>query len=126
MNYRPIIKMQKYKTLENNIGENLDDGHDILDIIPKTRAFQVAPVVKNLPANAEDMGNVRDMGSIPGSGGSPGEGNDNPLQYSCLENPTCRGAWQATVHWVAKSQTQLKQLTMYTHTKDTIHERNNG
>ena len=48
-----------------------------------------------------------DMGSIPGSGRSPGEGNDNPLQYSCLENPLDRGAWQATVHGVAKSQTQL-------------------
>ena len=69
MNYRPIIKMQKYKTLENNIGENLDDGHDFLDIIPKTHASQVALVVKNPLANA---GDVRDMGSIPGSGRSPG------------------------------------------------------
>ena len=41
-----------------------------------------------------------DLGSIPGSGRSPGEGNDNPLQYSCLENPMDRGAWQATVHGV--------------------------
>ena len=48
-------------------------------------ASQVAPVVKNLPANA---GDVRDMGSIPGSGRSPREGHGNPLQYSCLENPT--------------------------------------
>ena len=39
-----------------------------------------------------------DLGSIPGSGRSPGEGNGNPLQYSCLENPMDRGAWQATVH----------------------------
>jgi len=46
-----------------------------------------------------------DMGSIPGSGRSPGEGNGNPLQYSCLENPMDREAWQATVHGVAKSQT---------------------
>ena len=43
-----------------------------------------------------------DPGSIPGSGRSPGEGNGNPLQYSCLENPLNRGAWQATVHWVAR------------------------
>ena len=107
MNYRPIIKMQKYKTLENNIGENLDDGYDSLDIIPKTHASWVALVVKNLPANAGNMGSVRDMGSILGSGGSPGEGNDSPLQFSCLEDPTCRGAWQATVHWVAKSRTPL-------------------
>ena len=51
-------------------------------------ASQVALVVKNPPANARD---VRDTGFIPGSGRSPGEGNSNPLQYSCLENPTDRG-----------------------------------
>ena len=66
-------------------------------------AFQVAPVAKNPPDNA---GTVRDMGSIPGSGRSPGEDyQDYPLQYSCLENPTDRGAWQTTVHGVAKSRT---------------------
>ena len=43
-----------------------------------------------------------DLGSIPGSGRSPGEGNGNPLQYSSLENPMDRGAWQATVHGVAR------------------------
>ena len=62
----------------------------------------VALVVKNQPANAGDTG---DVGSIPGSGRSPGEGNSNPLQNSCLENPTNRGAWQATVHRVTKSLT---------------------
>ena len=51
--------------------------------------------------------NVGDLGSIPGSGRSPGEGNGNPLQYSCLENPMDGGVWQATVHGVAESQTQL-------------------
>ena len=48
---------------------------------------------------------VRDVGLIPGSGRAPGEGNDNPLQYSCLGNPMDRGAWQATVHKVAQTQT---------------------
>ena len=61
-------------------------------------------VVKNPPANAGDTG---DMDSIPGLGRSPGEGNGNPLQYSCLENPMDKGAWQGTVHGVAKSQTRL-------------------
>ena len=61
-------------------------------------------MVKNLPANT---GDARDMDSIPGSGRSPGGGNDNPLQYSCLENPMDRGPWQATVHGTAKSQIQL-------------------
>ena len=63
----------------------------------------LVPVVKNPPANAED---VRDAGSIPGSGRSPEGGHGNPLQYSCLENPMDRGAWQATVHGVAKSWTR--------------------
>ena len=49
--------------------------------------------------------NVGDLGSIPGVGRSPGEGNGNPLQYSCLENPTDGGAWQATVPGVAESDT---------------------
>ena len=48
------------------------------------------------------------MGLIPGLGRSPGGGYDNPLQYPCLENPMDRGAWWATVHGVAKSQTRLK------------------
>ena len=59
-------------------------------------------MVKNPPANAGDTG---DAGSIPGSGIACGLGNGNPLQYSCLENPMDREAWQATVHGVAKSQT---------------------
>ena len=56
-------------------------------------------VVKNPPANA---GDIKDMGFIPGLGGSPGGGHSNPPQYSCLENPTDRGDWWATVG-VAKS-----------------------
>ena len=55
----------------------------------------------------ESACSVRDLGSIPGSGRSPGEEHGNALQYSCLENPMDRGAWKATVHGVAKSQTQL-------------------
>ena len=55
----------------------------------------------------ESACNAGDPGSISGSGRSSGEGNGNPLQYSCLENPMDRGAWRATVHWVAKSQTRL-------------------
>ena len=71
-------------------------------------------MVKNPPANARD---ARDVGSIPGSGRSPGGENGNPFQYSCLENPMDRGAWQATVHRTAKSWTQLKRLTTQTHTQ---------
>ena len=75
----------------------------------------MALAVKNLPANA---GDVRDTGSIPASGRSPGGGHSNSLQYSCLENPMDRGAWQAVAHRVSQSQTRLKQFSMhaYTHT----------
>ena len=59
-------------------------------------------MVKNLPASA---GDIRDESSIPRWGISPGEGNGNSIQYSCLDNPMDRGAWWATVHGVAKSQT---------------------
>ena len=62
-------------------------------------------MVKNLPANAGDAG------LIPGLGRSPGGGNSNPFQYSCLGNPKDRGAWWATVHGVATSQTQLSEHT---------------
>ena len=64
---------------------------------------------KELPANA---GDTRYMGSKPGSGRSPGEGNGKLLQYSSLGNPIDRGAWRATVHGFAKSQTQL---SIHTH-----------
>ena len=69
------------------------------------RVSQVALVVKNPPANAED---VRNVGSIPRLGRSPGEGNGNPLQYSCLENSMVRGVWWAAVHGITKSQARLK------------------
>ena len=65
-------------------------------------ASQVVFVVKNMPANAGDL---RDVGLIPGSGRSPGGGNGNPLWYTCLENPTDRGAWQAAVHRIAEPDT---------------------
>ena len=65
-------------------------------------------MVKNPPANAED---IKDIGSIPGLGISPGGGHGNPLQYSCLENSMDRGTWQATVHGVTKNQTRLKKLS---------------
>ena len=59
-------------------------------------------MVKNPPANA---GDIRDTGSVPGLGRLPGGGHGNPLQYSCLEHSMDRGAWRATVHGVAESDT---------------------
>ena len=67
--------------------------------------------------------NAGDPGSIPGLGRSPGDGNDNPLQYSCLENFMDRRVWQATVHSVTKSQTcqQLTHRCVRTHTHTHTH-----
>ena len=58
--------------------------------------FHVALVIKNLPTNEGDVGSISRLGR------SPGGGYDNPLQYSCLENPMDRESWQATVHGVTK------------------------
>ena len=66
------------------------------------RTSQVALVESNPPAKA---GDIREVGLIPETGRSPGAGHGNPLQYACLENPTDRGAWQATAHGVAESDT---------------------
>ena len=64
--------------------------------------FASGSVVKNLPASA---GGARDTGSIPRLVRSSGEGNDNPLQYSCQENPMDRGAWCAMTHGIIESDT---------------------
>ena len=80
------------------------------------RASQLALVVKNISANAEDL---RDAGSIPGLGKSPEGGNGNPFQYSCLENSIDPGTWQATVPRATESDT-TEQLT-HTHTQAHTH-----
>ena len=71
--------------------------------------FPGGSVVKNLPANA------RDLGLIPGLGRFPGEANGNPLQYSCLENPRDRRAWWAAICGVAESRTRLSNSTFTFH-----------
>ena len=70
------------------------------------RGFPGGSAIKNPPANAGDSG------SIPGSRRSSGGGKSNPLQYSCLENPMDRGAWQATVHGVTKVLDTTEGLTL--------------
>ena len=97
--------MKNFAFEENKCQQGKDsEYYPILVIVLLLRASRVALVVKNLPANA---GDIRDSGLIPGGG------NSNPLQYSCLENPMDRGAWWATLHRAAKSQTWLKWLSTY-------------
>ena len=72
--------------------------------------FTMLIIVNNLLANA---GDIRDMGSVPESGRSPGGAHGNPLQYSCLENPTDRGAWQATVQRAAACESMKLEHTLH-------------
>ena len=76
-----------------------------LDVVQWPKCF---PGGSDSKASACSAG---DLGSIPGSGRSPGEGNGNPLQYSCLENPTDGRGWWATIHGVAKSRKRLSNFT---------------
>ena len=82
--------------------------NQIMSSTDKVLVSQLALVVMNMLANARD---IRDSGLIPGSGRTLGEGNGNPLQYSSLENPMDREAWQATDHRVTKTRTRLKLLS---------------
>ena len=81
---------------------------------PKWPFYGLWRLTKGFPcgsASKESTCNAGDLGSIPGLGRSPGNGNGNPLQYSCLENPRDREAWQSTVHGVAKSRTRPSNFT---------------
>ena len=73
---------------------------------------QVAPVVKNPPANA---GDVRDSGSIPGLGRSPGGGRGNPFQYSCLENPHSQRSLSGYIPWDHKESDRIVPLSIAQH-----------
>ena len=91
-------------SLRDLLNNNKQNSIHIVVIPEEERASQVAQLVKNPTANAEDM---RDSGSIPGLGRSLGVENGNPLQYSCLKRPIDRGTWWATVHGVAKESKEM-------------------
>ena len=92
--------------LISSVYKGTDQGFHRINGLPKVKtAYQVALMLKNSPA---DAGGVSEACLIPGSGRSPEEENGNPLQYSCLENPMDRRAWQAAVHGVAKSRTRAR------------------
>ena len=81
---------------------------------PKVNYNNTVTLSEGFPGGSDGKAsdyNLGDPGLIPGSGRSPGEGNGNRLQYSCLENPMDREAWQAIVHGVAKSRTRLSDFT---------------
>ena len=95
-----------------------DKCFSLLHLEHYSRLWQILilylPSWLGFPGGSEDKAsacNAGDPVSIPGLVRSPGEGNGSPLQYSWLENPMDRGAWQATVHGVAKSRTQLRDFT---------------
>ena len=82
-----------------------------------TSMYTLHKVFPHSSVSKESACYAGDLGLIPGSGRSPGEGNNNPLQYSCLENPVDRGAWWATVHGVIRVRHDLA-----TEERDTLHK----
>jgi len=115
--YKTALKIKLLQSSSSQLSKRLSSGLQCSVWLSFTLFYsyswtsQVALLVKNLPTNAVD---IRDSGSMSRLGRSPGGGNGSPLQYTCLENPTDRGASQATANRVAKSRTQLKWLTMQT------------
>ena len=96
---------------------------DLWDLNPNSFKFCL---LSSFPGGSEvkvSACNAGDQGSIPGSERSPGEGNGNPLQYSCLENPTDRGTWWATVHRVDCKESDTIVLTKYS-TLDSLEKQN--
>ena len=118
--HAPLFPWKIWNVLDKQARQDLRHSHSDwrFEIEQNKRAW--ATLQKGFPSGASGKETVRqckrlrDAGSIPGSGRSPGEGNGNQLQHSCLKNPMDRGAWQATVHRVTNSQTQLKQLSTHT------------
>ena len=93
-------------TFEQNSFRRAVTNHWLTPILLSLYSPKGFPTILS-PDGKESVWNAGDPGLIPGLGRSPGEGNGNPLQYSCLENPMDREAWQAIVHEVAKSRTRL-------------------
>ena len=105
-----IISKSSQWSNEIDIYEGTETQRGQVTCLGLPRDPQVALVIKNLSASPGDL---RDMGSIPGLGRFPEGGHDNPLEYSCLENPMDRGAWQAIVHSIKKSLTWLKWISRH-------------
>ena len=98
------ISQCRIPPLGNMQDKSIPKGRKQINRCLGLEASLVAQMVKNPPA-------MSSLGSTPELGRSPGGGHGNPLQYSCLENPTDRGAWWVKVHRIKKSQTRLKRLS---------------
>ena len=101
----------------DSVGDEKWDSLSVFFGLPVYSKFKILFIPLGFPGGPEvkaSAWNAGDLGLIPGSGRSPGEGNDNPFQYSCLENPMEGGTWWATVHGVAKSDTTERiHFTLY-------------
>ena len=96
-------RLKQRSTRVPSIGGDVEQSE--LSLLVGKRINTTALGFPGQQVGTESVCSAGDLGSIPGSGRSPGGGNGNPLQYSFLENPMDRGAWQATVHGITKSQT---------------------
>ena len=108
-----ILSEESFSDRTTGTGSGLVVARELEEEKSGVTVFPDGPAGKESGCREGDAG---DTGSIPGLGRSPGDGRGNPLQY-CLENPTDRGAWPATVQRVTKSRTRLSDYSVYTHTQ---------
>ena len=112
MDHGPLSLWPQASSLGSSLGALELKIHHCIPSLQTVLGFPGGAIGKEPACQCSE---IRDMGLIPGLGRSPGGGHGNLLQYSCLENPMDGGAWQATVHKAAQSQTQLKRLSMHVH-----------
>ena len=104
--------------IKYNVIYKLTTFEHVKKLVERSWAIYTSNItLSDFPCEWESAYNAQNPSSIPGSGSSPGVGNSNSLQYSCLENSMDREVWQATIHQVAKSQTQLSNWPFHFHSK---------
>ena len=106
-NPNPNFQPQDWKRSVFILGPKKDNAKECSNYLTTALISLASRDLPHSSVSKESTCNARDLGSVPGFGRSSGEGNGNPLQYSCLENPMDRGAWQATVHEVARVRHDL-------------------
>ena len=106
-NPNPNFQPQDWKRSVFILGRKKDNAKECSNYLKIVLISLASRDFPHSSVSKESACNARDLGSVPGFGRSSGEGNGNPLRYSCLENPMDRGAWQATVHEVARVRHDL-------------------